>query len=108
MLTYIRNKVDPTCNQKLRVYADVYSDSDSEEDEDSYIMIKFPKFRYYFEIASGDKALWMMLYIANKLGLLPYKTKISQYNADSLKGFIMREFRRRNGGTLFEGDKFWI
>jgi hypothetical protein len=51
-------------------------------------MIAFPpsgKFCFHFEIASEDKELWMMIYIADKLGLLPYNTKLSDYNESSVK-----------------------
>jgi hypothetical protein len=111
LLDHIRNRVDPTYNQQIHVYTKIPSMGNSEDDSENkaiYIMIGFHKFHCFFERSSGDKELWMLIYIADKLGLLPYNTKLSDYNTDSVGKFIMEEFERRNGGPLFEGDKFWI
>jgi hypothetical protein len=98
MLEYLKKKVDPTHHQPIRVYAEY-----DYNNKYSYTIIGFPNFRYYFEFASGDKAFWMMIYIANKLGLLLYNTNLSDYKADDLKKLIGREFKRRNGGFLLRG-----
>jgi hypothetical protein len=107
MVTYIQDEVDPAYNQRICVYTVACFNSVLLRTYIS-ITIRFLHFHYDFEKASGDEELWMMIYIANKLGLLSYNTKLSQYKADLLKELIMTEFERRKGRALSEGDQFLI
>jgi hypothetical protein len=64
MLAHIQNKLDPTYNQHICIFAYACFDYVTRKKSISIMMIVHP-FNYYFQILSGDKELWMLIYMGS-------------------------------------------